>query len=930
MTNIIKQLQPLLWTNDPHLYRCYSRQGKNTRWGEIWSQGPDEFDRNLNWYWGIAEFSHKKRTQERAVYLKAFFVDLDGATKEQIQQFTGFVKEKFPNTPYNLAVVTNTNKEEQTMGVHLYWILDAPIPAKKWKDYAEKFLKVLQTSGVEAIDGGVTKDSARVLRIPGTYNINKGSETRLMGKVPTEDSLIPADKMKEAITEAYNNLPSAKLTVSEGTNNFTAGLDNTGWKADVKDIYNGCAQMKRWMDSKGKDIHYNEWLAMLSILRFCEGGEDLVHKYSEGDPRYDPSQVDQKVASMDRPPSTCEWIQTVDGMKKERCEGCKHDGKSPISANPNRKIVGNYRFGDGKVREWVVDDNGNSDWEVIYDCNLEVLDVCQPVDNDDRNPPPAYVYVLFSNSRMSQRVPIEYRLLSPHNTKDFSSKLHDLGWGGYIPHWIERGGARVRQYISQIALHNQEQGIKAVTKQMGWTKRGPGGYGLIVGNQKYCADSTQEVMLAGGVPELEFREPPTLEGWKQGLEYITSPGFDLHKFVIFAMAASPLYQLVSPHNAPAVLTLVGESGTGKTISSWIGLSVFGSRQLLSSGSSDTAITIRANIAKAKNLPVLVDEMTELIATENKYNDTVNRPSKLIEDIPNREDRGRTSTKGDPKPKADFNLQCVFTSNTSLRDLTTLTEAQQQRLMELYIGRDEDNRERIEKARDVCLSNLGTAGEPLVRYILNNQDNIVRMYQNNYAELSKDMESAARFRVTLLAGGFTMMQVMHDAGLLPDSWDQKLVDRVKRSTLRRHQQDKDRVTNVEELVTDAVREYIEKNCVEVAEGTIPHDGNGSWASRVLSYQQEKSIAARETVIGFTGPDANLRPNEIRMHRRWFTDYIKNNKVVPMGTVLSVLEKKGLINEDSKALKLGANSKAKCLVLRLDKMEQLIKEDENEDA
>ena len=82
-------------------------------------------------------------------------------------------------------------------GWHVYWITDKALTEAEWRPYAEGLWALAQKHGLRA-DAGVTTDSVRVLRIPGTFNM-KAAEPRLVKLV----ALAPADYDFESSLRAY-------------------------------------------------------------------------------------------------------------------------------------------------------------------------------------------------------------------------------------------------------------------------------------------------------------------------------------------------------------------------------------------------------------------------------------------------------------------------------------------------------------------------------------------------------------------------------------------------------------------------------------------------------------------------------------------------------------------------------------------------------
>ena len=90
-------------------------------------------------------------------------------------------------------------------------------------------------------------------------------------------------------------------------------------------IAEGCPLSKAFMD--GAPLTYDEWRAVVGILKFCLNGEALFHQYSALDPCYDRDEAQKKWDGWGDGigPTTC-------GKSALHCTGCKHNGtiKTPL------------------------------------------------------------------------------------------------------------------------------------------------------------------------------------------------------------------------------------------------------------------------------------------------------------------------------------------------------------------------------------------------------------------------------------------------------------------------------------------------------------------------------------------------------------------------------------------------------------------------
>ena len=80
-----------------------------------------------------------------------------------------------------------------------------------------------------------------------------------------------------------------------------------------------CPLSMAFMD--GAHLTYDEWRAVIGILKFCRNGEALFHQYSVLDPSYDRDKAQRRWDGWgdDIGPTKC-------GKSKLHCTGCKHNG----------------------------------------------------------------------------------------------------------------------------------------------------------------------------------------------------------------------------------------------------------------------------------------------------------------------------------------------------------------------------------------------------------------------------------------------------------------------------------------------------------------------------------------------------------------------------------------------------------------------------
>jgi hypothetical protein len=313
---------------------------------ELWRQ-TQEFERGGkgNVYFALAIFKdNSSREAANALEVCCFFADIDvdkDKAKEGVCHATPdavnrVLKKFLAATGWPTPIIVGSGH-----GIHLYWPLTEPLPVHIWKPHAEKLKRLFRVHGLLA-DPSVTADAARVLRVPGTVNrkdsrapIDVTMQPGALNTGPYElETFLPALKAVGdtgiVIWPDFGPKPDYLRTVT-GRFSFAeakAGIEPEPFpSSDAMLVAQACAQIKFMWDERGV-MPEPDWRGCLSVLKFCEGGEELAHEWSRGDERYTREETQRKLDAIEGP-HKCE---TFAGMSNHRCEGCPHEGKitSPV------------------------------------------------------------------------------------------------------------------------------------------------------------------------------------------------------------------------------------------------------------------------------------------------------------------------------------------------------------------------------------------------------------------------------------------------------------------------------------------------------------------------------------------------------------------------------------------------------------------------
>ena len=324
------------WATTPDVYMCMSQQAKT---------------RTINGNIRAA------KSQAEALEMKCLYADLDvkegqytKPTEAIAAVYTMADAEKIPRPT---AVVFSGG------GVHTYWISKVNLPVEKWQQYADGLKGCLEHHKVKC-DLMVTNDSARVLRVPGTFNMKK-EPRRPVSCVILADHDLDFDTQLQPLLKyagapkhtahTFQALPTIPGKMdwgrdTEGEAGLLAGIQPD--TIDPLPIFGpqGCPMYREAFATGGKDVPQGVW--MLSILgaTFMENGNAIAHRISRGYAGYDPVETEnmwqRKLA--ERTTQHLGWpsCRSIKDQGCKACAGCPHlaAGKSPLNIRGSSPVGG--------------------------------------------------------------------------------------------------------------------------------------------------------------------------------------------------------------------------------------------------------------------------------------------------------------------------------------------------------------------------------------------------------------------------------------------------------------------------------------------------------------------------------------------------------------------------------------------------------------
>lgn len=717
-------------------------------------------------------------------------------------------------------------------GRHSYWVLRTPLTTDAWKPLADAFMAAWQAFP-EILKGtdSITGDAARVLRIPGVHNF-KYNPPREVELAAFDDITYDPVSLAKKLGAAAAKKPVIPVNVA-----VPAGLydpnDDLGGGLERRPSYlaeavSKCKHLAHAYQNQEK-LAEPEWYAVIQLTRHLEDGRKASHLFSHRHPDYSVESTDAKLAQLESKgigPTTCTQFKRVNPTA---CAGCQFNVTSPIqlgykevqSVAPTIQVVEHIITESGEAAtverteapKVAIPDGFKFDGHVIYKV---VKDEATGMFKDE----PIFEGFLcperlVTNERNNHATEIQLYVQSkgqPPKHTTFPGKAiadkRDLareltGKGVFFMtkqshHLLEL----LQKMVKQVQSDRRDS---AVAEQMGWQDDGM----FVVGSTGYRLRETPMYDLpvpAGTKSVVRFYEPRgSLEAWKQAANVYNRPGAEAYQFALCYGAAGVFLPMAKLSGV--VLSLYSQSaGRGKSTAGFAALSWWGNPDGMKSQSKDTNNALFNKASRHKNLPILMDEITD-------------KPTWELEDLvyfmtQGREKESLTSDRTARPILPGWALPVISTSNNSIRSKLQSRRGDAQGLfariievpMDLPFAQSLGFTDRM-ILRNGFVENFGQAGPALLKYAMENRDMCATTMDAITAKLDAvvDGDSAYRFWIASAAATLTAASVARTLGLI--HYDVSNLMKWTATLLRT--QRNDAVTNLASS-DDVLAQFLEQN------------------------------------------------------------------------------------------------------------------------
>jgi hypothetical protein len=500
-------------------------------------------------------------------------------------------------------------------GVHVYWKLDRWLPRAEWQILAAAFES--HVAGLGFKFDRVTKDIARILRPPGTWNCKDAAnpkEVRLLfhnhGTVPVArlESLLGISLAQPGGKGGKGALPPKAGALAAPKNALAAGI-GPGGKTEptpFAEVLKMCPTLADVAVRRGAGDSEPLWnLVVLAASFYGKQGRAIAHALSDGHAGYTKASTnakfDQKVAARASGGDKIGWP-TCDAFARhsQKCQGCalRPLVKSPLgirSLDPDDLPRGYVRR-DGAI--WRAPDGpGDAGEDADPPFMLLPCDVRNALLEDTEEGPSLALDVIVPKSKPSRM----YLPLATINTwRD--KAMTTLGKARIsLPRALQQPAQGF--FVAFVEMLQARMASIAQARPFGWTNDG----GFTVAGTEYMAGGGQR-RTSSVDTELAAMYTPAgeMEEWRAVADFLTSWGrVDMQAMMAVAFAA-PLVDIAGLSGL--VVSAYGRTGVQKSCAVQAMMSVWGAPKPTTFGVQNTTNSVMHRLGTLRNLPMAWDEV----------------------------------------------------------------------------------------------------------------------------------------------------------------------------------------------------------------------------------------------------------------------------------------------------------------------------------
>lgn len=274
-------------------------------------------------------FQYEGRTKLNVRFVTSFWIDIEACADKYARNPNG----GYPDGKAALFAVSDFCKAAGLFlpnfivltgsgGIHLHYVLDAPIAPDVWEGRARALVALAKIHSFK-IDTQVTTDAARIMRAPGSLHQKTGKLVQAYRWRVKPYSLEEFDTFVSYAPGAVDvkAIPAAVRGKYDLSMNGDALVDYPAFS--YVQAAQRCGAMHKAALRNGADTPYPVWLLAVKTAALSVEGPDYAHEISCGHPDYDRAATDRKIDSLTGGPAGCKAWGDAYGSGGP-CDTCEH------------------------------------------------------------------------------------------------------------------------------------------------------------------------------------------------------------------------------------------------------------------------------------------------------------------------------------------------------------------------------------------------------------------------------------------------------------------------------------------------------------------------------------------------------------------------------------------------------------------------------
>jgi hypothetical protein len=627
------------------------------------------------------------RLQANAVALKSLFLDVDckgtngyPSQKDATVALAEFLKAAALPRP---SMIVSSGG-----GLHVYWTLDRAITPAQWKPLALALAEATKRHNL-LCDTQVTIDSARLLRVPDTFNRKTDTPRPVRIAGTALDFDYPVEKIEEALqpflTIEPSNLP-ARVPVTGKNAELSAGIEaSKAPPADLNELAKVCGFVGEAVATGGKDNANPLWNLTTLIAVFCSNGREAAHLMAQGHAGYTRETTEELFdrKERDREDKGLGWpgCKTISATGCTACQKCPHfsEGRTPFHFIGPPPVVEEAT----KPLNWDLPQGYTRD-------SAGIVSLVQILPDGSNLLVPVLDYPM--KAPWLQRDPwtlnfttITYRGHEQQIAMPFSDSLVSGGARGVLGRQgiAVFGGKRAtifeEFYVSWIKKLQDHRDAVIDSAPFGWQTKNGKVEGFIFGSRIWTPNGDHPSAVGDPVLLASYMPSGEPHPWYEACKMVTAQNRPALNAVIAAAFAAPL---VRPSGREGVMLSLYSSGSGlgKTTAMRVAQAVWGHPVKAMQGLDDTSLSVLNKMGQLRSLPMFWDEM--------KTEDDTKRFVTLMFRLTSGKERNRMRSDVTQRDSGTWQTMLISASNESIIDYvvsrTKMTDSGLKRAFEFEV------------------------------------------------------------------------------------------------------------------------------------------------------------------------------------------------------------------------------------------------------